>query len=149
MLAKLSAEYGTYVTNNRYFFCYDPVKLVSIFNVMRNGGKYHTHVGKYKVSRVRDLTTPGYDSATSDNKPTFPVSSGTQMITYFFDEVNAIATLRGSGTEPKLKYYVEMNNGGDASKDRDSIKAELDALLEAIIDQLLQPSHNGLEKPKD
>ena len=49
----------------------------------------------------------GYDSREPDHKPRLPVSASSEMITFYF-ECGAVATLRGSGTEPKLKYYVEV-----------------------------------------
>lgn len=62
--------------------------------------------GKYKIVRVRDLTT-GFDSGKPDKKATLPVSKGSQMITFYFEN-GLVATLRTSGTEPKIKYYTEL-----------------------------------------
>jgi Phosphomannomutase len=62
--------------------------------------------GKYSVTRVRDLTT-GYDSGTADHKATLPTSKSSEMITFTFDN-GLVATLRTSGTEPKIKYYTEL-----------------------------------------
>ena len=54
----------------------------------------------------QDLTT-GYDSGTPDGKPSLHVDSTAQMVTLTFAD-GSVCTLRGSGTEPKLKYYVEV-----------------------------------------
>lgn len=62
--------------------------------------------GKYVISAVRDLTT-GYDSTTEDKKATLPVSKSSHMITLTFKN-GLEATLRTSGTEPKIKYYTEL-----------------------------------------
>ena len=145
-LQRLQRELGYYPTNNRYFFCYDPTKLPIIFGEIRNEGKYTKHCGRFEISGIRDLTGPGYDSTTANNKPTLPVSSGTQMITFTFTN-GGVATLRGSGTEPKLKYYVEL--AGKAGQDPAIVEAELQELTQAIIHQFLQPEKFGLEKPKD
>lgn len=51
--------------------------------------------------------TTGYDSSTMDNKPLLPISKSSQMITFTFEN-GLIATLRTSGTEPKIKYYAEL-----------------------------------------
>jgi len=75
---------------------------------MRANGKYTDKIGSFKIKGIRDLTV-GYDSTKEGNKPVLPISKSTQMITFYFDN-NAIATLRGSGTEPKLKYYIEYPN---------------------------------------
>ena len=61
--------------------------------------------GKYYVTDVRDLTT-GYDSSQLNKKAILPTDPKTQMITFRFSN-GIVATLRTSGTEPKLKYYVE------------------------------------------
>lgn len=62
--------------------------------------------GKYKVKGVRDLTT-GYDSRQPDGKALLPSSSSSQMITFYFEN-GLDATIRTSGTEPKIKYYTEL-----------------------------------------
>ena len=135
---------GYYTTNNRYFFCYDPNIQKPIFDEMRHEGKYVESIGGFKLARVRDLTV-GYDSATPDHVPTLPVSKSTQMITYFFEN-GCIATLRGSGTEPKLKYYIEHHG---KYEDKEKVNAELDAIVKAIIKECLQPEKFGLVPPSD
>jgi len=141
-LENLYQKYGYYATNNRYFFCYDPKVMENIFAKIRNSGKYCEFVGKYKVKNIRDLTT-GFDSNQLDKKAILPVSSSTHMITFFFEN-GAVATLRGSGTEPKLKYYTDMKG-----VDPKETKKTLDDIVEAIIEQLLEPEKNQLEKPKE
>lgn len=145
-LVELQKEYGVYLTKNSYFFCYEPEKITMIFDEIRNGGKYVDACGEFQVSSIRDLTTPGYDSLTADHKPTMPVSASTQMITFTF--VNgAVATLRGSGTEPKLKYYVELFGDGDA--DPKMIQKQLDQLVSDIIQTCLKPEKYGLIPSKE
>lgn len=61
---------------------------------------------KYSISNVRDLTT-GFDNSKPDNKAILPVSENSQMITFEFTN-GLVATLRTSGTEPKIKYYTEL-----------------------------------------
>jgi phosphomannomutase len=63
--------------------------------------------GKYEVKFVRDLTGDGYDSSQPGQKPILPVSQSSQMITFTFKN-GLVATLRTSGTEPKIKYYAEL-----------------------------------------
>jgi phosphomannomutase len=62
--------------------------------------------GKYEVMFVRDLTS-GYDSSQPDQRAVLPVSRSSQMITFTFKN-GLVATLRTSGTEPKIKYYTEL-----------------------------------------
>jgi len=137
-------KYGYFTTCNRYFFCYDPAVLAKIFRRLREDKKYPTEVGRWKVKRVRDVTI-GYDSGEADLKSKLPVTPGTEMITLFFDN-GCVCTLRGSGTEPKLKYYIELN--GDFAKKAD-IDAELREMVATVPYITLQPKENGLTLPKD
>jgi len=141
-LTSIYEKYGYFVTNNRYFFCYDPKIQFKIFEELRNGGKYRTTCGPYKIKYIRDLMGAGYDSRQENLKPILPTSS-TPMITYYFEN-GAVATLRGSGTEPKLKYYVELSG-----KDPKAVSAELDDLVAHIITHFLQPDKFEIFKPKD
>jgi phosphomannomutase len=112
-----------------------------IFDTIRNGGKYPQTCGEFAIRHIRDLTT-GYDSMQSDKKAKLPTSSSTQMITFFFEN-GATCTIRGSGTEPKLKFYIE-HHGTDE-------RATLDVLTKvhrAIVDHFLRPLHYGLDFPK-
>eukprot|EP01096_Ripella_sp_DP13-Kostka_P000575 TRINITY_DN10628_c0_g1_i1.p1 TRINITY_DN10628_c0_g1~~TRINITY_DN10628_c0_g1_i1.p1 ORF type:complete len:590 (+),score=245.02 TRINITY_DN10628_c0_g1_i1:27-1796(+) len=143
-LDSLYEKYGYYATQNRYFFCYDPKKMERIFDRIRKleNGSYPTSVGGFAIKSVRDLTT-GFDSSQPDQKAILPTSSSTQMITFFFEN-GAVVTLRGSGTEPKLKYYTELNGN-----DRIIVDGTLTAVKESVIVELLQPVENGLLPPED
>eukprot|EP01090_Pellita_catalonica_P017368 TRINITY_DN5225_c0_g1_i1.p1 TRINITY_DN5225_c0_g1~~TRINITY_DN5225_c0_g1_i1.p1 ORF type:complete len:350 (+),score=81.15 TRINITY_DN5225_c0_g1_i1:577-1626(+) len=133
-------KYGYFRTRNKYFFCYELEKMDAVFTALRNDGKYQKACGKYKVKNVRDLDKM-YDDNQPGNKPVLPRSS--RMITFFFEN-GAIATIRGSGTEPKLKYYVEHHGS-----DRENVTTELNDLVETIISDWLQPTKYGLEFPKE
>ncbi|KAK9473992.1 uncharacterized protein V1510DRAFT_413294 [Dipodascopsis tothii] len=67
---------------------------------------YPKTVGARRVTYWRDLTE-GYDSATADHVPQLPVSRSSEMITFALDGEAVRVTIRGSGTEPKLKVYIE------------------------------------------
>ena len=116
----------------------EPSLTLSIFDEIRNGGSYPTTIGKFKVAHVRDLTT-GYDSSTPDRKTTLPASASSQHLTFTFAN-GCVANLRGSGTEPKLKYYVELSGS-----DREQVTAELVEMVTAIVLECLQPEKNGLK----
>lgn len=69
---------------------------------------------------MRDLTI-GYDNSQPGNKPVnskffgiledivqlLPISTSSEMVTFTLAN-GSIATLRASGTEPKIKYYIEL-----------------------------------------
>ena len=97
--------------------------------------------GNIQVTGVRDLTT-GYDSSTEDERALFPSDPNSQMITFSFDN-GVVATLRTSGTEPKLKYYAEYC-GRPEQKDWNLIEKELDELVEAVASEYIQARENGL-----
>lgn len=81
-------------------------KVVSkIFDRLRGSGSYRSAFGRYKVTAVRDLAEGhGYDSETADKRPTLPVGAGgTHFLTFKLGEEGVVATLRTSGTEPKIK----------------------------------------------
>ncbi|XP_049848681.1 probable phosphoglucomutase-2 [Schistocerca gregaria] len=141
-LQRMRKELGFYMTKNSYFFCYEPILMERIFKNIRNSGDYIKNCGGFKVAGIRDLTLPGFDSTREDKLPTLPMSASTQMITFTFED--GVVTLRGSGTEPKLKYYVEV-----VGKDEESSEKKLKELTEAIINELLKPDEYGLFWPKE
>ncbi|XP_069676805.1 phosphopentomutase [Periplaneta americana] len=111
-LKDLFSTYGYHISNNSYFLCYEQEVIEHLFQRLRNfTGKPNTYPqsllnGKYEIVSVRDLTT-GHDSSQADKKAILPVSRSSQMITFAFKN-GLVATLRTSGTEPKIKYYTEL-----------------------------------------
>ena len=65
------------------------------------------------------------------------------MITFYFDD-DSTCTLRNSGTEPKVKYYVEVNE-----KQKEKAEIKLEELTKWVIEDLLQPKENQLVPPSD
>ncbi|GMI31276.1 hypothetical protein TrCOL_g8467, partial [Triparma columacea] len=106
LLVELKEEYGYFVSKNGYVKFYEKEVLEDIFQGVRRGGKYVDEIGGVKVVGVRDLTT-GYDSAAEDLKSKLPKDGGTQFVTFTMEN-GGVVSLRTSGTEPKLKYYVEV-----------------------------------------
>lgn len=143
-LQSLYNKYGEFVCNNGYYFCYDPSITKRIIDRIRNGNSYVTHVGIYEIESIRDLGYPGYDSSMPDKKPTLPVSKSSPMLTLKFTN-KAVIQIRASGTEPKLKYYIEMQ--GKPGVMRENVEKELQNFCEVVLKELFQPEENGLIQP--
>lgn len=98
---------------------------------------HHQHCAGLKVESVRDLGT-GLDTSQPDGKATLPWTKGDKFISFALSGSSSL-TLRASGTEPKLKYYLEVQ-GEDkraAAKLAEQIEAD-------VVATLLQPEKYGL-----
>ena len=145
-LAWLQKEYdGPFITHNSYFICRSPDTMKAIFTrIATLGGgaagtraAYPAAAGSFAIKDVRDLSSPGFDSR---GPVSLPTSASSPMFTFYFEN-GTIVTLRGSGTEPKLKYYCELPSGsvkGDANK-------VLQEVVDAVIKDFLEPEKNKLE----
>ncbi|KAJ2996815.1 Phosphoglucomutase-2 [Globomyces sp. JEL0801] len=142
-LTSLYEKYGYWVSNNAYFICHDKQVINAIFDKIRYGANpipvdgsypyklaYPEEINGIKVVSVRDLTI-GYDSSTSDHKPTLPVSASSQMLTFRLAN-DCLMTLRTSDTEYK---------GSSLEQGR----TELDAMVKSMIDICLEPVLNNLQ----
>ncbi|XP_042694461.1 glucose 1,6-bisphosphate synthase [Centrocercus urophasianus] len=143
-LIEVYETYGYHISKTSYFLCYDPPTIKRIFERLRNFDgpqSYPKFCGDYNILHVRDITT-GYDSSQPNKKSVLPVSKSSQMITFTFQN-GCVATLRTSGTEPKIKYYAEMCALPEQS-DRSVLEEERQKLVEALIENFLEPDKNGL-----
>lgn len=140
-LDHLSSRLGHFCQNNGYIVCRQPKTTAAIFQRLRADGHYWLLLNGERIVGVRDLTT-GVDTNAADGRATLPLSSSSHMITFTFAN-GATATVRGSGTEPKIKWYAEMSGS-----DRAATEAKVAALVESIIEEMLQPAKNGLERRK-
>lgn len=101
-LQQLFAEYGHHETLNNYFRSPNPALTTELFSGIRSGSfPADMQFGQFKILRWRDMTD-GYDSATPDRKPDLPEDASSQMLTLWL-EGGVRFTMRGSGTEPKVK----------------------------------------------
>jgi phosphomannomutase len=140
-LDELYEKYGFHTTNNGYVIVDLPSKTEAIFSRLRNEGHYWARLGDLHITNIRDLTGNGLDTSTEDSKPLLPTSQSTQMLTYSLSN-GVIATLRTSGTEPKLKFYAE-----GCGFDREWVKAELRRTVGLIIDEMIEPERYNLKRP--
>ncbi|KAK0210455.1 hypothetical protein DFS33DRAFT_1252201 [Desarmillaria ectypa] len=153
-LNDLYKKYGHFATNNSYFICSDSLTIDSIFGHLRNfrvsetasnSSNYPTEIAGLSVTRVVDLTT-GYDSANPPTfKPSLPISSG-HMVQFRAEDkekgVKIALTIRTSGTEPKIKYYLEGNG-----YDREIVVSTLRQVVDELGDKWLEAKSHNLGRP--
>ncbi|KAI9569508.1 hypothetical protein HD554DRAFT_2321846 [Boletus coccyginus] len=132
---------------NAYFICLDTVKIDKIFGELRNFEKtrYPHSIAQLTVDSVTDLTVGhGYDSR---NPPTYaprlPLSSG-HMVQFRAKstDVNIVLTIRTSGTEPKIKYYLE-----GCGSDPEQVSGILPRVVEHLATEWMKAPENGLSHP--
>lgn len=137
-LQQLYQKYGFFAEANTYLVSPFPVVTNKIFTSIRGlASPFPSHLGKRKILKWRDLTH-GWDSSTRDNKPTLPSDPDSQMVTVEV-EGDVRFTIRASGTEPKIKMYVEgkaksTEKAGHAAKE----------VQEDIVREWLKPEEYGL-----
>ncbi|KAG8689302.1 Phosphoglucomutase-3, partial [Ceratobasidium sp. 423] len=141
-LEEIYAKYGYFQTSNSYFVCSQSEIIDQIFTRLRSYNnpasltkdklsQYPKSIGGLTVTGVRDLTTGhGFDSSAPapDYAPSLPVSGG-HMITFKAkgSDVAIVLTIRTSGTEPKIKYYLE---GSGSSRE------QVTQALARVVDEL-------------
>ncbi|XP_065264022.1 glucose 1,6-bisphosphate synthase [Emys orbicularis] len=143
-LTEIYEMYGYHISKTSYFLCYEPPTIKRVFEKLRNFDSpksYPKSCGAYGILHVRDVTT-GYDNSQLNKKSVLPASKNSQMITFTFQN-GCVATLRTSGTEPKIKYYAEMCARREQS-DKTFLEEQLQKVIEALIENFLEPSKNGL-----
>ncbi|CAI2348862.1 unnamed protein product [Caenorhabditis sp. 36 PRJEB53466] len=142
-LYALYNRYGFHLVRSTYWYVPSPDVTKELFATLRADLKFPTKIGDADVATVRDLTI-GYDNSKPNNKPVLPLSTSSEMVTFFLKNGN-ITTLRASGTEPKIKYYIELITApGKTQSDLASVYAELDQLEADVVATLLRPKQYGL-----
>jgi len=147
-LRSLYSKYGIFQTCNSYYICASPPTIDRIFARLRSfyheetGSNYPREIGGMRITWVRDLTT-GYDSGRPPTyTPELPLSSGhmIQFKAQSSSETEIIyLTLRTSGTEPKIKYYLEGHGENPIS-----IKTFLARVVDELTNVWVQAKENNL-----
>ncbi|KAK3064668.1 hypothetical protein LTR53_018413 [Teratosphaeriaceae sp. CCFEE 6253] len=135
-LQQLYQRYGYFEDANTYLVSPSPEVTQSTFGairILRDGGP-PSLVGKRRITRWRDLTL-GYDSAGVDGVPELPVDPTAQMITCELED-GVVFTARGSGTEPKIKLYIEAAASNSAEAKR---------LANEVLEDLIRDWFPGLK----
>lgn len=146
LLSDLWLKYGEFISYNSYVVSHDPKVTDGIFEQLRHhpiSGGYWTSCAGVEIVALQDITK-GYDSSTTDHRSTLPMTPESHMIMYEF--ANGVSvTLRTSGTEPKIKFYTEI--AGKPGQSRASLEQTLHSFVDALVEEMLQPSKYGLGRP--
>lgn len=147
VLEKGFESFGYYKEYNSYYISPELPLTKIIFDKIRYDYKdeneeYPSKVGDYLISYWRDLTL-GYQSDTVNNIPDLPVDESSQMITVQLSTKSNVEhvrlTIRGSGTEPKLKVYIEARA---ESEDRSAHLAK--DVWDTLRNEWFKPEETGL-----
>ncbi|KAJ6606624.1 hypothetical protein DFH09DRAFT_14666 [Mycena vulgaris] len=150
-LEELYQRYGYFQTSNSYFVCKDPRTIDKIFERLRNYDdsavepSYPHEIAGMEITSVIDLTT-GYDSTNPPTyRPSLPLSSG-HMIQFRAvkkgDGTKMVLTTRTSGTEPKIKYYIEASG-----KDPAAVQEVLVKVVEELGVNWMEAEKHNLGRP--
>lgn len=141
-------KYGIFKEYNGYYIVKDPSMMKKIFDYIRfeydSANKYPHKIGdSFEITYFRDLTS-GFQSDTPDHKPLLHVDPKSEMITIAakrIDEDNESIrfTMRGSGTEPKLKIYIEARSNSE-----DNAKYLAKTMWDTLKDEWIRPNITGL-----
>jgi phosphoglucomutase len=138
-LQQLYQKYGHFEDANTYLISPSPDTTTRAFDDIRtlDRGQRPQKLGTRHVRRWRDLTV-GFDSGTADRKPVLPVDPSAQMITCELDDV--VFTVRGSGTEPKIKLYIEAK-----AESSERAKGLAQEVLRDLLREWFRPDVYGLK----
>ncbi|KAI5302349.1 dihydrolipoamide dehydrogenase precursor [Ascosphaera pollenicola] len=126
-LQQLYSRYGYHQSLNTYVVSPDKEITSTLFQSIRARGNSAL---SFPVGRFRDMTK-GFDSGTLDGLPTLPVDAHSQMITVW--AMNGVRlTIRASGTEPKVKLYIESSASTSEEASRNVSQAFLTVLAEWV-----------------
>jgi phosphoglucomutase len=131
---KVYSRYGYFASRNSYIIVEDPTKMTKIFHNLRHEGghgiRYIAQIGEHRIRRIKDVSLK-YDSQTEGMPTDRPVSPSSEMISFELVD-STVMTLRGSGTEPKLKYYIEAK--GSTMEEATSRATAVEDALKRLLD---------------
>ena len=138
-LQDLYKRYGYFGDANTYLISPSTDVTTKVFEHVRSlGSPFPQTLGGKRVLKWRDLTK-GWQSDTDDHKPNLPVDESSQMITCEVEN-HVRFTVRGSGTEPKIKFYIEGQAGN-----MEYAKQKADGILQELLQEWFKPEEFGLK----
>lgn len=143
-LHQLYEMYGYFADANTYLISPSAETTKLVFDTIRAQGVDHSRphpasLGEKAIVQWRDLTR-GFDTATEDNKPELPVDKDSQMITCELEH-GVRFTIRGSGTEPKIKLYVEGRGATLEEAKQNAVVTQ-----RCLIEEWFSPAKYGLKE---
>lgn len=132
---ELCETYGYFEEANTYFVSPSPDVTNTVFSHIRE--RRPASVGDRAVLRWRDLTV-GVDTGMPDQRPLLPVDASSQMISCEL-QGHVQFTVRGSGTEPKIKLYIEGRAGSS-----EQAKAAAEGVLSDLVTEWFDLDRYGL-----
>jgi phosphomannomutase len=148
-LDSLYARYGRPEYRSGYFVSDAPAKTAAVFDRLRAAPP--SELAGLRVDWLRDLGT-GEDSSQPGGRAALPWRRGDLMISYGLGGGVGVLTLRASGTEPKLKWYLEVllrsPGASGVSASAGPACAVADQLVAAVDEQLVRVDEAGLTRPK-
>lgn len=133
---QLCQRYGYFEEANTYLISPSPDVTNTVFSEIRENQPQS--VGSRPVLRWRDLTI-GVDTGTFNKRPLLPVDASSQMISCEL-QGDVQFTVRGSGTEPKIKLYIE---GRAATSD--AARKAANEVLDNVVAEWFNPKQYGLK----
>ncbi|SCV01916.1 LANO_0F14158g1_1 [Lachancea nothofagi CBS 11611] len=142
-------RYGVFQEYNGYYTVPDLALTNTVFSAIRNS--YLLELRQFPAQLGQDLTfesftdlTTGFQSDTPDHVPKLPVDPNSQMITATLRSNRNSSdlvrfTTRGSGTEPKLKVYIEA-----ISTTEERAKSLAKETWNSLKSQWFKPEETGL-----
>lgn len=143
-LEDIYQTYGYHFSSNSYVTCHDASKKAEMFQYIqtKENGKHPTQIAGVHVRDVRDLSS-GLDTRTADKKATLPLSKSSPLITFYLEQ-GIVLSIRGSGTEPKIKWYSEC-----VTKDPNG-QGALKEFTKKAVNELIRPDLLGFtRRPED
>lgn len=137
LLRSLHVRYGAHATRQHYFVARSSAAMASVFARLRRDAP--VACGPFRVTAVKDLGT-GVDTGHASGQVQLPWTPGDLHICYTLD-CGAEVTVRASGTEPKLKYYLEVQ--GATWDEAWELASRVEA---AVVQHLINAEQSGLTR---
>jgi phosphoglucomutase/phosphomannomutase len=137
-LLELYAEHGVFVERLDTIYCLGADGFAQMQDMMRRlRESTPTRIGSEAVTAVLDYKTLQRRDLTTGEMTTIDCLSGNVLVLEFGD-VRRRITVRPSGTEPKIKFYVQWHSqvGGDAESTFEDVMHHIEGLsreLEGIL----------------